>query len=93
MRSLFVALASAVVLSFAPASAARQPHILLMMADDLGWNNVGYHVERQVGVGSGNAADARDRLQADAEVYTPNLDRLVKEGIGELLLQGRDNRK
>jgi arylsulfatase A-like enzyme len=45
---------------------------------------ISYHADRQVGVGPpGDADDARNRRQTAAEVHTPNLDRLVKEGIGE----------
>jgi arylsulfatase A-like enzyme len=40
--------------------AQGKPNIVLIVADDLGWNNVGYH---------GSAA------------RTPNLDRLVREGV------------
>ena len=50
--------------SHALASPATKPHILLILADDLGWGNVGWH-----------------RSPAFAEVQTPNLDKMVSEGI------------
>lgn len=36
------------------------PHIIFIVADDLGWNDVGWHNE---------------------QMYTPNLDKLAKEGV------------
>ena len=41
-------------------SRPTKPNIVLIVADDLGWNDVGYHNE---------------------EIRTPNLDRLVREGV------------
>ncbi|NQT73887.1 MAG: arylsulfatase [Chloroflexi bacterium] len=38
-----------------------QPNVVLIVADDLGWNDVGYH--------------------GGAEFETPNIDRLVQEGV------------
>jgi arylsulfatase B len=43
------------------ATATSPPNIILVIADDLGWNNVGWH--------------------GNAEVQTPSLDNLLKEGI------------
>jgi arylsulfatase A-like enzyme len=39
---------------------AEKPNILFIVADDLGWNDVGWH---------------------GAPIHTPNLDRLVREGV------------
>ena len=40
--------------------APQNPNLLILMADDLGWNDVGYH---------------------GSEISTPNIDRLVREGV------------
>lgn len=37
------AVSLAVVLLLAPAASARQPNVLLIVADDLGWRDIGYH--------------------------------------------------
>ena len=42
----------------------EKPHIVMMLVDDWGWANVGYH-----------------RDPPTKEVVTPNIDRLVKEGL------------
>ena len=46
---------------------ALKPHILMLVADDFGWANAGWH----------RSADDKGRR----EVQTPNMDALVKEGI------------
>ena len=38
----------------------QNPNLLILMADDLGWNDVSYH---------------------GSEISTPNIDRLVREGV------------
>ncbi|XP_019856107.1 PREDICTED: arylsulfatase B-like isoform X2 [Amphimedon queenslandica] len=43
---------------------ANLPHIVMMLVDDWGWANVGYH-----------------RNPPTCEVVTPNIDKLVKEGL------------
>ena len=68
MRSLFISLALFLAL-FAPKGETKKPHIVLLLADDFGWNNVGYHV----------SAEASERHAK--EVHTPNIDGLVAEGI------------
>ena len=63
LRSLSAATAGAALSRVATAARPKQPkrpNIVLIVADDLGWNNVGYH-----------GGTAR----------TPNLDRLVREGV------------
>jgi hypothetical protein len=52
--------------ALATATVPTRPHVLLVLADDTGYNNVGWHA-------SSNAARA--------EVHTPILDGLVSEGI------------
>ena len=42
------------------------PHILHILADDLGWAEVGWHA---------------DDTQTNGEVQTPNMDALVAQGI------------
>ena len=50
-----------------PAPAPAKPHIFMLVADDFGWANAGWH----------RSADDRGRR----EVKTPVMDALVKEGI------------
>ena len=53
-------LAIVVALATLASSASPQPHIVYIMADDLGWADVSWHSD---------------------DMYTPNLDRLRKEGV------------
>jgi len=53
-------------------AAAAKPHIVLVLADDYGWGNLGLH-RREDG--------AAHELQARAEVHTPHLDGLADEGV------------
>lgn len=53
-------------------AAAPKPHIVLVLADDYGWANLGYH-HRET---TGSESD-----QARAETHTPNLDGLIDHGI------------
>jgi arylsulfatase B len=57
---------SAVAVTDAAPSAAGLPNIFLMLVDDYGWNNVGFH--------------AKNQPNAD-EIVTPNMDKLASEGI------------
>ena len=50
----------------ADVAADDQPHIVLILIDDLGWANVGYH---------------RDPSTAEVDVDTPNIDSLVEQGL------------
>jgi arylsulfatase A-like enzyme len=64
-----VAAAPALALALAPAApavAAPKPHLILMLVDDYGWNNVGFH--------------ARDQPNAQ-EIVTPHMDDLAANGI------------
>jgi arylsulfatase B len=54
---------------------ANPPHILMIIADDFGWANLGLHRRATT-----NASSATE-LQAKVEAYTPNLDTLADEGI------------
>ncbi|CAE7792603.1 Arsb, partial [Symbiodinium sp. CCMP2456] len=54
-------------LSLAP----RRPHVLLFVADDVGWAGLGVHRTAR------NPAE----VQGKAETQTPNLDALVREGV------------
>ena len=45
-------------------AADKKPHIVLILVDDWGWANVGYH-----------------RAESTPEVFTPNIDSLVKMGV------------
>jgi len=50
----------------------KKPHVVLILADDYGWGNIGVH--RRL-----NLTD--DQKQAQAEVHTPNLDSLIRHGV------------
>ena len=52
--------------------ASRRPHILMLLADDYGWANLGVHR-----TDDGTTA----AKQAMAEVHTPTLDGLIAEGV------------
>jgi arylsulfatase A-like enzyme len=52
----------------AGAAGAARPHVLLIVVDDLGWNNLGFKRERLEG-------------PEQQEMLTPNIDRLVRSGI------------
>jgi len=47
---------------------AVKPHVFLVLVDDWGWNDAGYHRVRQSG-------------ELDVEISTPNIDNLVGAGI------------
>ena len=49
----------------------RRPHILLFVADDLGWAGLGAH----------RSARTSEEAQGKAETQTPTFDALIKEGI------------
>jgi len=49
-----------------------KPHILMLLADDFGWANVGFHQHDDGTPGS---------RQARAEVHTPNIDALALGGV------------
>ncbi len=52
----------------AGAAGAGKPHVLLILVDDLGWNNLGWKRERLEG-------------PEQQEALTPTIDRLVRSGI------------
>lgn len=69
---LLAALAATVACEAAPgpaSSAGKKPHVLLIIADDMGYGNFGPHAGK---CQSGTTKD---------EVLTPNLDQLVREGL------------
>jgi arylsulfatase A-like enzyme len=59
--------------SVATASPAR-PHVLLVVADDYGWNDVGYH-QNQI-----SSANPQGLQTTNVALKTPTLDRLADEG-------------
>ena len=76
---LVVLVAAATVLADAdahstdqPAARAKQPHILLVVADDFGWSTLGVHRR--------NDATASAQARAEA-VVTPTLDALADDGV------------
>lgn len=64
--SLATAALLPVASSLAVQAVASRPHVLLVLADDTGWNNLGWHARTNA---------------ARAEVSTPALDALVAEGV------------
>lgn len=69
----FVSAASLAAVSAAPEAAkAPKPHVLFLLADDLGWANIGFHR---------TTAKTEDEKQGQLEVQTPTINQLVKEGI------------
>lgn len=60
LKCRLLVLVGGFVFAGAPAPAEEKPNILLLVADDLGWNDVGWH---------------------GAPIKTPNMDRLVREGV------------
>ena len=69
-------IAAAVVAAAAVAGAAEKPHILMILSDDFGWADVGYHNTAPVG---GVPADAK--LANVTKFATPVMDGLVGEGV------------
>lgn len=65
MALLLAALLSLVTTAGSAGSALR-PHVLLVLADDTGWNNLGWHAKSNA---------------AGAEVSTPVLDSLASQGV------------
>uniref|UniRef100_A0A7S4SZ52 Sulfatase N-terminal domain-containing protein n=1 Tax=Alexandrium monilatum TaxID=311494 RepID=A0A7S4SZ52_9DINO len=53
------------------AAEAPKPHVLLLLADDFGWANWGFH----------NDGYGPHGKQLQAEIFTPNLDQLAREGV------------
>ena len=51
------------------AATAEKPNVILILADDFGWANLGYHRR-------GGGAE-----QAQKEAHTPTLDNLIDQGI------------
>ena len=56
-------------------AAKSKPHILFLLADDLGWANIGFHRTN---------ATSEDEKQGQLEVQTPTINKLVKEGARDL---------
>ena len=61
---------------------ARPPHILILLADDYGWNDIGYHANHSaMGYYNGaNPSKAPTTNAAAGIMRTPHLDRLAAEG-------------
>lgn len=59
-------LLAAATCTLALASPAPKPHIIMMLADNVGWANVGFH---------------RPPREDPREVQTPNIDRLHADGL------------
>jgi arylsulfatase B/arylsulfatase I/J len=59
-------------------AAHRQPHILMIVADDYGWNDIGYH---QNAISGANPLGRPTTNAAAGIMRTPTLDRLAAEGV------------
>eukprot|EP01062_Namystynia_karyoxenos_P083232 TRINITY_DN9530_c0_g1_i1.p1 TRINITY_DN9530_c0_g1~~TRINITY_DN9530_c0_g1_i1.p1 ORF type:complete len:635 (+),score=161.64 TRINITY_DN9530_c0_g1_i1:86-1990(+) len=60
------------------AGRAPRPHILFVVADDLGWNDVGYHQNAASGA---NPQGRPTTSAAGGVMRTPTIDRLSSEGV------------
>jgi len=72
-------IACSVALSTASAP-PKQPHIVMLLADDYGWANFGQHFADDY-LGDSTSIDPDILAQARKEVHTPNMDALVNDGI------------
>lgn len=62
--------------SAASLASTSRPHVLMVVVDDLGWNDVGYHQNKA------SSANPDGRHQTtDAVIATPVIDRLASEGL------------
>jgi arylsulfatase I/J len=55
-------------------TAAAPPNVLMILADDYGWADIGYHVNS-----AGYPSTAAQKKEATTA--TPNIDQLVKDGV------------
>ncbi|CAE8634104.1 unnamed protein product, partial [Polarella glacialis] len=62
-------------LSVLAAAVQKKPHIVLILADDHGWANLGAHTRDAADEGSADVQQQR------RETHTPNMDALVDEGV------------
>lgn len=51
-----------------------KPHVLLVIADDYGWNDIGYHQNQP------SSANPQGLQTTDTAIQTPHLDRLAAQG-------------
>jgi arylsulfatase B len=76
MTTVMALLAAVVGTLAGPPSDVNKPHIVMILSDDYGWADVGYHNEQPVG-GVPPDPDLRNLTT----FATPTIDQLVKEGI------------
>ena len=55
--------------------AAELPHVVLVLADDYGWNDVGYHQNKP------SSAQPKGGTTTNGYIATPNIDQLCSEGV------------
>jgi len=72
--------------SSTPHSPTAKPHIVYLLADDLGWNNVGYHAKENdadpftnINYGTGQDIKAGEKADDGTIHWTPTIDRLATE--------------
>ena len=68
--------------SSTPHSPTAKPHIVYLLADDLGWNNVGYHAKENdadpftnINYGTGQDIKAGEKADDGTIHWTPTIDR------------------
>eukprot|EP00755_Sulcionema_specki_P000651 Sspe_Gene.115545::Locus_103128_Transcript_1_1_Confidence_1.000_Length_1764::g.115545::m.115545/K01135/ARSB; arylsulfatase B len=69
------ALGLVLALLLAHDSQGTAPHIVLIVADDYGWNDVGYHQNQP------SSANPKGDPTTNAVIRTPNLDSLASQGV------------
>lgn len=75
-------LSAAAVVGGGAGQAKRQPHILFLLADDYGWNDIGYHANHSA-EGYYNSANPGGTATTSPEagmMRTPHLDHLAAQG-------------
>eukprot|EP01060_Flectonema_neradi_P009679 TRINITY_DN16896_c0_g1_i2.p1 TRINITY_DN16896_c0_g1~~TRINITY_DN16896_c0_g1_i2.p1 ORF type:complete len:181 (+),score=37.92 TRINITY_DN16896_c0_g1_i2:36-545(+) len=71
-RGSYLAAAS---LLLSTASSAEVPHVVFILADDYGWNDVGYHQNTV------NSANPSGEVTTNGYIPTPNIDKICEEGV------------
>ena len=76
----YTALVLIICLASSNARQTKKPHIFVLLVDDWGWGNVGYHRKTEPFTNH-HSQTATEEYCVNDEVLTPNLDSLVSEGL------------